>query len=469
MGCGALRGRNAIPVATTTAIAPLTTEKQNGTVQVASLRDRLISLGSSSSVEVAPSDIIGASGAGAGLKLLSPGGDTAKQRLRHGAAVYVNMVKTKYEHFTDVAAAVGELVGVGFDPIPHVPAARFNTVADFRQTLSKLADAGAKRMLVVGGNDLQDRCNDGSCAYPGGARALLAAELGALRAHGVTTIGLAGHPDGHPSLGWDAAKTEQLLVEKVTTVLAAGLDAAVVTQFCFDARKLISWLKHTRHVLRNLVIQHGCMAAPILPGNAADPPERYGFVTFHIGLPGPTPRKKLERIAKICEVPSLFVASAFDVIDRDVDGLISLQDLNDAIETLGLARKGSKLHKMYTEHAGADGLLSRDEFSKLLVDDAVTDSDGRGPSVLTQPGMNQSPRQVSGPSAFVNGAASEGSGDVWPEELVLALAAYCERDGVTAGEVALHFFPFGGLPKTLELTSSLSDGSWPQLTEDMCA
>merc|ERR1719414_908380 len=80
---------------------------------------------------------------------------------------------------------------------------------------------------------------------------------------------------------------------------------------------------------------------------------------------------------------------------------------------------------------------------------------------------------VSGPSAFVQdvtaskaevsaeGGTQQGTSSVvWPDELVLALAAYCEREGLADGEVMLHFFPFGGLARTFELISQLQAGSW---------
>jgi hypothetical protein len=50
-----------------------------------------------------------------------------------------------------------------------------------------------------------------------------------------------------------------------------------------------------------------------------------------------------------------------------------------------------------------------------------------------------------------------------PEELVLGLAAFCARSDVTAGEVVLHVFPFGGVRAGVEMLSKLRDGTWPQL------
>jgi hypothetical protein len=46
---------------------------------------------------------------------------------------------------------------------------------------------------------------------------------------------------------------------------------------------------------------------------------------------------------------------------------------------------------------------------------------------------------------------------------VLGLAAFCARSDVTAGEVVLHVFPFGGVRAGVEMLSKLRDGTWPQL------
>ena len=75
-----------------------------------------------------------------------------------------------------------------------------------------------------------------------------------------------------------------------------------------------------------------------------------------------------------------------------------------------------------------------------------------------------------GPSAaaFEMGPSTEGdlqacadTGLVWPTELVLALAEYCELNSVPEGEVRLHVYPFGGLDSAQQLASGLMSGSWP--------
>lgn len=458
MGCSASAriGQEVLPASTgVQTVAPAGT-----------LRKSLISLGETFSIEVGPSDVYSSGGEGAkakGPKLLSLLAEASatggRPLLRRGAPVHVNMVKPVMSHFHDVASATRALADAGFAAVPHLPASRFQTAADLHTTLDSLANAGARSLLVLGGNDLVEQTAGGACAFSGGARALLESEMDTIKARGFTRVELAGHPDGHPGLGWDKAATNGLLIDKVSTVFRSGLNVAIATQFCFDARKLVRWLAGMRQEIRRVLSQ----LEPELPESPDAASRR---VVFHIGIPGPTSRKKLERIAKICEVPSLFISSAFDIIDLDRDGMISLEELQKGIDKLGLARQGSKLHSMYVKHAGADGLLSPDEFAQLLVEDAGA---SRNVSKHKAPDAQPQGTVALGPSASVTGGGGEGDGSriVWPEELVLALAGYCDREQVPLGEVVLHVFPFGGLQLAFELTTKLSEGTWPPLTGEV--
>ena len=50
---------------------------------------------------------------------------------------------------------------------------------------------------------------------------------------------------------------------------------------------------------------------------------------------------------------------------------------------------------------------------------------------------------------------------MWPEELVLSLAAYCGRAEVEPGEVVTHVFPFGGVRAGVRMIGAMAEGSWP--------
>jgi len=420
------------------------------------LRERLVSFGNTCSIEVSPDDVAFVS-TPKKQSLMDLITDQTSP-MQQGSLVFINMVKPNMEHFEQVIAASSAISAAGFVPVPHLPVSRLESESGFRSTLSSLAGTGANRVLVLGGNDLGDRVEANSCAYSGGAGALLASELPFFRTVGVTEIGIAGHPDGHPAVAGSAGETQKILIDKVRQVFAAGLDVIIVTQFCFDARKLIRWLKRTREETSKVVeeVAH-------LNGRRT--------CRFRIGVHGPTSRKKLTRIAGICEVPSLFLSSAFDMFDADMDGLVNLAELQDLSEPLGLGERRSSLNALYEKHAGADKLLSRDEFSQLLVEDAMLDRT-RSCRTSKEPVVRIAHPTAQGPSTCVSGSGTaapvesgQGSDIVWPEETVLALAAFCNHVQAPEGEIGLSFYPFGGLSKTFELASTLQRGTWPQLTE----
>lgn len=466
MGCGASAARGASGQAQVT-------RRPYGQAE---LRERLTSMGRTFSIEVGPGDVKVAEGTVGkpGTKLLellrAAEAEGTQAPLQPGSVVFVNMVKPVMKHFAEVAAASSALASAGFAPVPHVPAARFESQASFQETVESLATTGhAASLLVLGGNDLAERVEQAACHYRSGACQVLLEELGAMKAKGIETVVVAGHPDGHPAFGDGSPETSKILLQKAELVYRAGMQLAVATQFCFDARKLVGWLRKTRAALVEL-------AAGVrleTPDAAPRPP-----VIFHVGVPGPTPGKKLERIATMCEVPSLFLSSAFDVLDSDGDGLITCENVEDAVGMLGLARKGSKLHALCSQLAGADGRLTPGEFAQLLVEDAVrsVSKHSLSEAVARPPADPRAPAPVRatavGPSAAVSGSGAVG-GEVaalakpevvWPEELVLALAAFCASECIDEHELVLHFYPFGGLARTFELTSSLRDGTWPILS-----
>ncbi len=430
---------------------------------------RLRGLGRTASIELSPAQahspklkytLVGALDAAAENCTTSP--------LQTGTKVFVNMVKKNIGHFDDVGAAAAELRGRGMVPVPHLPASRFDNEEQLEATLTALArhctgcadDSSpgyarpATELLLLGGNDQHDRKLGGSAFAS--ASELLA--TGALLRHGFDTIVLAGHPEGHPGLGKGSKKTMQLLSTKVHAATTAGHSVAVASQFCFDAQILVRWLAHTRAAV------HDAIATAVGEGAPEPIPPRY-----YIGVPGPTKPSKLRRIAEICEVPSLFLGSAFDILDVDGDGQVDQAELLAAAAVLSVGEK--ELSQLYAKHSGTDKLLQRPELAQLLAEigadmSTTTGEDGDD---------SKTARSISGPSAFVADgpqslskrgsqqpqAAGADEKEVYPEELVLALGAYCEQACVPEGEVIVHVFPFGGVRQSVEMLERLRSGDWP--------
>eukprot|EP00931_Biecheleriopsis_adriatica_P104880 TRINITY_DN79494_c0_g1_i1.p1 TRINITY_DN79494_c0_g1~~TRINITY_DN79494_c0_g1_i1.p1 ORF type:complete len:496 (-),score=40.71 TRINITY_DN79494_c0_g1_i1:9-1496(-) len=437
------------------------------------VRKRLSWFADTLSLEVAPGDVHPAQPSNgkqapvALLELLARTDDVPA--LAPGTSIFVNMVKTNMEHFGEVSAASATLNAAGFRSVPHVPAARFSHRDEFRQTLKSLVATGAFDFLVVGGNDLHDMRQAANCVYHNGAQTLLAEELAFLKACNVTGVSLAGHPDGHPAFGGDAARTMSVLLDKVRSLLISGFNVRIVTQFCFDVRKLIKWLVEMRRALLGIKqeLETSSHADVGLPGTPSGAHSGLGKVSIHVGISGPTSLKRLKRIAAICDVPALLAGSAFQLLDSDKDGLIQNRDLEQQAQLLGIRQES--ITKLLVQHAHGSGLLTPLQFYEFLLDDALESSSDAAQELAACDGKAIASKVVSGPSVFV-GAGSGGvpaSDDVvCPEELVLTLALFCERQQIPKGEVNLHMFPFGGISKTVDLVKRLRAGTWPEITAD---
>src|SRR4051812_35619950 len=161
--------------------------------------------------------------------------DAAADRLPAGTNVYLNWIPGDTHH-RSVAAAV-KLRTAGLNPVPHVGArhlASFTQLADF---LARLAgDANVKQTLVIGGDS--DR--------PVGPfeSALQALETGLFEKNGITTVGIAGYPEGNPRISTTALGAA--LTAKLARIQGGGMQPYIVTQFCFEAPPILDWVAGLR-------------------------------------------------------------------------------------------------------------------------------------------------------------------------------------------------------------------------------
>jgi methylenetetrahydrofolate reductase (NADPH) len=191
-----------------------------------------------------------------------------RQHLVPGCQVFIALIDP-----ADLSAqieATRQLAAAGFVPVPHVPARFVRDEADLRDRIRALAGAGATTMLVLGG---------GAAAPIGGYDASIQLlETGVFQANGVTTIGLAGHPEGNPDIAKARGEGALLeaLVQKQAYLKAHGLDGFIATQFLFEAEPVADWARGLR-------------------GAGIDLP-------IHVGIPGPATIKTLVKYAAMCGV-----------------------------------------------------------------------------------------------------------------------------------------------------------------------
>ncbi|MGD0025579.1 MAG: methylenetetrahydrofolate reductase [Xanthobacteraceae bacterium] len=188
----------------------------------------------------------------------------ALRGLAHGTRVYVSAVPGRPAE-ESVAAAI-RLRAAGFEPVPHVAVRNFASVDAFDDFLARLnGEADVRRVLVIAG----DRAECGPFR-----RAVDAIDGGFLRRRGISCVGIAGYPDGHPRIGDE--ELNRALAEKIAAAEATGLAVEIVTQFCFDAQAIVDYIARLR---------------------------AFGFEhPLRVGLAGPTSLAALLRYASRCGV-----------------------------------------------------------------------------------------------------------------------------------------------------------------------
>jgi methylenetetrahydrofolate reductase (NADPH) len=181
------------------------------------------------------------------------------EALRAGVApkipIYVSAVPAR-----PLAAQIDtatRLAASGFEPIPHIAARCFASAAEIDRHLGRLADeTGVRRVLVVGGD----------FATPAGPfhAAIEVIESGLLHGRGITEVGIAGYPDGHPRLA--ATELDRALAAKVEAAAETGLAVHIVTQFGFSALAILNWIGRLRDQGLDLPVRIGIAGPATLAG-----------------------------------------------------------------------------------------------------------------------------------------------------------------------------------------------------------
>ncbi|WP_425479870.1 methylenetetrahydrofolate reductase [Xanthomonas maliensis] len=156
---------------------------------------------------------------------------------------------------------------LGFEPMPHLSARRIGSLAALDRFIGRATtEAGVQRCLVIAG--------DPSTPVGPFADSTALIETGVLERRGIRTVGVGGHPDAHPVM--DADERWDVLETKCRRIEDRGMAPLVVTQFAFDADRVLAWLD----ALRSREIRH-----PV-----------------RIGVPGPASVAVLVRYAAMCGV-----------------------------------------------------------------------------------------------------------------------------------------------------------------------
>jgi methylenetetrahydrofolate reductase (NADPH) len=192
-----------------------------------------------------------------------------QQNLAPGTTVFVALIEAGHLD-TQIEACVA-LRKAGFEPVPHVPARFVKDVGDLDLRIGALAQrAGVKTVLALGGG-APEPIGHFHCA-------LQLMQTGLFQKHGITKIGIAGHPEGNPDITklHGEAMLIRTLIEKHAWIKDAKLQGFIATQFLFDAQPVAQWAMQLR-------------------AQGIDLPIR-------VGVPGPATIKTLIRYAAMCGV-----------------------------------------------------------------------------------------------------------------------------------------------------------------------
>ncbi|MCF2588695.1 methylenetetrahydrofolate reductase [Brevibacterium sp. UCMA 11752] len=149
----------------------------------------------------------------------------------------VNVTFLGNENLQMRVEAAKEVLELGFVPVPHISARRLKSETELREFLQALQQAGAsEHVFVVGGDP----------AAPEGpyADSLSVIRTGILQEYGVTEVGIAGYPEGHPDIS--TASLWEHMEAKSASLAEQGLGQVVLTQFAFDAEAVVAWVHEVR-------------------------------------------------------------------------------------------------------------------------------------------------------------------------------------------------------------------------------
>ena len=164
----------------------------------------------------------------------------------------------------EAAKLVREL---GFEPIVHIAARWLTSKKELGDYLVRITgEASVKRVFLIAGDP---RSPEGP--YEDSMQVI---ETGLLEKHGITIVGVSGHPEGHPNVSRDDLWV--WMERKIAALRDRGITPLVVTQFAFDDDAIAGWVREMR--------------------------QRGIDVPVRLGVPGPAGIKRLLGFANRCGV-----------------------------------------------------------------------------------------------------------------------------------------------------------------------
>ena len=135
-----------------------------------------------------------------------------------------------YRHNVDTAAALRR---AGYNPVPHIAAREMATREALDDFLARArGEAEVSRVLLIAG--------DAALARGPFRSSFDICKSGLIEARGISSVSVAGHPEGHPYLA-DASAFTALQAWRDWR-RATKIHVDVLTQFCFESAPILGWI-----------------------------------------------------------------------------------------------------------------------------------------------------------------------------------------------------------------------------------
>ena len=208
------------------------------------------------------------------------------------------------------------LISEGMAPMPHIPARIIRNTGELEDWVKEYSSLGVNQSLLLAGNGKN----------PKGElfNSIQMLETGIFEKHAFKKIQIAGHPEGNKDIDKDGSleRTINALKIKQTFAKKTKLQIGITTQFCFDLRPVIEWLK---------VLEREQIDLPI-----------------SLGLAGPTRLQTLIKYAITCGVgPSI---SVLKKRAKDLTKLLLPFEPTEMVDALNSNKKNKLFKNVHSLH-----------------------------------------------------------------------------------------------------------------------
>ncbi len=154
-----------------------------------------------------------------------------RDHFRPGTEVTITFLPgDNYRHNVETASALRR---AGYNPVPHIAAREMPSREVLDDFLARArGEADVTRILLIAGDVAGTKGPFRSSRDIGAS--------GLIEARGITSVSVAGHPEGHPYL--EAAEAFGVLAAWRDWGRQTDIHVDVMTQFCFESAPILEWI-----------------------------------------------------------------------------------------------------------------------------------------------------------------------------------------------------------------------------------